>query len=203
MKVLVYCECSGRVRSAFRRRGHDAWSCDILPADDSDSHHILEVPGGRSVLEDNPEQWDLMIAHPPCTYLALCQIWRKYKPGQEWRKPKEDAAVDFFRKCYEAKIPRICVENPMSVASTRVAKKSQTIHPWQFGHPEQKTTWLWLRNLPPLMPTQNVRAEMMLLPRNVRERIHYMPPGPNRSSERDKTFPGIAEAMAEQWGHLC
>lgn len=198
MKVLIACECSGRVRAAFRAKGHDAYSCDILPADDGSPYHI-QAPI-REVLKDNPQQWDLMIGHPPCTYIALCQIWRKYKPGQEWRKAKEDAAIDFFRTLWECPIPKICLENPMSIASTRVTKKTQTIHPWQFGHPEQKTTWLWLKNLPPLVPTNNVREYMMTLPRKERERIHFMSPGPTRSSMRDKTYTGIAQAMADQWG---
>lgn len=198
MKIIVACECSGEVRRAFRARGHEAYSCDILPSDDGSPFHIQEHI--HTVMQDSPAQWDLMIGHPPCTYLALCQIWRKYKPGQEWRKQKEDEAVDFFRRLWEYPVPKICLENPMSIATTRVCKKSQTIHPWQFGHPEQKTTWLWLKNLPPLKPTNNVREYMMTLPRHVRERIHYMSPGPKRSSMRDKTYPGIAQAMAEQWG---
>jgi len=204
------CECSGRVRSAFRARGHDAWSCDILPADDGSPFHLREAwPSG---LEDNRARWDLMIGHPPCTFLALCQIWRKHPsradcerlgldPGDTtWRLGQRQKAVEFFRKLWELPIPRICLENPMSIASTRVAPKSQTIHPWQFGHPEEKTTWLWLKNLPPLQPTKIVYREMMMLPRKDRERIHYMSPGPGRSSERDKTFLGVAEAMASQWG---
>lgn len=197
MKVLVACECSGRVRAAFRARGHDAWSCDIKPSDDGGPHLRDDV---QEVLKADPTRWDMMIGHPPCTFIALCQIWRKLKPGQEWRRAEEDKAIEFFRKLWEFPIHKICLENPMSVASTRVAKKSQTIQPYQFGHPEQKTTWLWLKNLPPLKPTNDVHAHMMTLPRRERERIHFMPPSKDRASQRDKTYTGIAEAMAEQWG---
>lgn len=156
--------------------------------------------------------WDLLIGHPPCTHLSLsgarwCTdhwVKRKNKPdrwhdGSEKREKRTEAA-QFFKDLLNCRIPRRCIENPMSMASTLVAKKNQEIHPWQFGHPEQKTTWLWLRNLPPLQPTKNVYEEMMKLPRNQRERINFMPPGPEREKLRSITYQGIADAMAEQWG---
>lgn len=189
MKILVACEFSGRVRDAFAARGHDAWSCDTKPSETPGQHIQDDV---LKILNDG---WDLMIGHPPCTFLALCQIWRKYKPGQEWRKAEEEEAVSFFRKLWECNIPRICIENPMSVASTRVARKTQTIHPWQFGHGEKKTTWLWLKNLPLLMPTNIVEGR--------EARVHRMPPGPDRKKNRSRTYPGIADAMAEQWGRVA
>lgn len=187
MKVLIACEFSGRVRNAFATLGHDAWSCDTKESESPGKH----IHG--DVLEILNSGWDLMIGHPPCTYIALCQIWRKYKPGQEWRKAEEDAAIEFFRALWRADIPRICLENPMSVASTRVEPKNQTIHPWQFGHGETKTTWLWLKNLPPLVPTNIVEGRV--------PRVHYEPPGPNRKANRSRTFHGIANAMAAQWGN--
>lgn len=189
MRVLVACEFSGRVRDAFLARGHDAWSCDLLPTD-SPGPHIQ----GDAIDAAYKGGWDLMIGHPPCTYIALCQIWRKYKPGCEWRAKEEDKAIEFFKRLWEAPIERICLENPMSIASTRVAQKSQTIHPWQFGHGERKQTWLWLKNLPPLRPTNIVDGR--------EERIHRMPPGKDRSKKRSLTYQGIADAMAEQWGAL-
>lgn len=189
MRVLVACEESGVVRRAFRSRGHDAWSCDILPSRDGSEHHFQ-----CDVLTILDRDWDLMIGHPECTYIALCQIWRKYKPGQEWRREKEEQGIEFFRKLWEAPIYRICLENPMSVASSRVAKKSQTIHPWQFGHGEKKETWLWLKNLPPLRPTNIVDGRV--------PRVHHMSPGKNRSRDRSVTYQGIADAMADQWGIL-
>lgn len=180
------------MREAFRRRGHDAWSCDLLPADDGSSHHIqgdaLTVLG---------EGWDLMVAHPPCQHMAVSgarHFEAKRKDG------RQQAALDFVRALMLAPIPRIAIENPVSVISSQIRPADQTIHPWQFGHPEQKATCLWLKNLPLLRPTNNVHAEMMELPRSERERIHLMPPGPDRWKERSKTFEGIAEAMADQWG---
>jgi hypothetical protein len=157
--------------------------------------------------------WDLLIAHPPCTHLSLSgnrwlkDHWVKRKPPKKdrWhdgakKRAALKAAAEFFRALLDCPIPRRALENPMSRASTLVAPKSQTVHPWQFGHPEQKTTWLWLRNLPPLTPTHDVHEEMMKLPKNQRERIWSMAPGPEREKLRSVTFQGIANAMAEQWG---
>lgn len=207
MRVLVACEFSGVVREAFRFRGHDAWSCDLRESEDGSPFHLC-----RDVLSVLDQGWDLMIAHPPCTNLSLSGVrwatdhWvkRKKKPwrwhdGAEKRRKQANGA-EFFRLLLECDIPRKCLENPKSMASTLVAPKSQTIHPWQFGHPEQKETWLWLRGLPPLMSTNDVYAEMMKRPKNQRERIWSMPPGPEREKLRSVTFQGIADAMADQWG---
>lgn len=189
MRVLVGCEYSGTVRRAFRERGHDAWSCDLLPADDeSPFHYQRDV---RGILADG---WDLMIAHPPCTHLAVS--------GARWFVNKRDeqaAALDFVRVLMAAPIRRIAIENPVGVIGTRIRSPDQTIHPWQFGHAEQKTTCLWLKNLPRLVSTHNVYAHMMKLPRNQRERLHYLPPSLDRWKLRSTTYSGIAEAMADQW----
>lgn len=188
MRVLVACEFSGTVRDAFAARGHDAWSCDLLPSDKPGNHiqgDVLTVLG---------QGWDLMVAHPPCTHLAVS--------GAAWFAKKRDLqeqALAFVRALLNAPIPRIALENPVSIISTRVAPPTQVIHPWQFGHPEQKTTCLWLKNLAPLEPTNDVRAEMMALPKAQRERLHYLSPGPERWKERSKTYQGIADAMADQW----
>ena len=188
MRVLVACEFSGTVRDAFAARGHDAWSCDLLPSDKPGQHiegDVLAVLG---------QGWDLMVAHPPCTHLAVsgaAHFARKRDLQQE--------ALAFVRALLNAPIPCIALENPVSIISTRIAPPSQIIHPWQFGHPEQKTTCLWLKGLNHLEPTNDVRAEMLALPKAQRERLHYLSPGPDRWKERSKTFQGIADAMADQW----
>lgn len=209
MRVLIACEFSGVVREAFRARGHDAWSCDLRPAEDGSKFHFQT--DCEHLLFD---YWDLLIAHPPCTHLSLSGIrWMKdhwvkraTKPPR-WhdgtqKRAQQSEAAEFFRTLLNCNIPMRCLENPMSMASTLVSKRNQIIHPWQFGHMEQKQTWLWLRNLPKLKHTKNVRAEMMKLPKNERERIHHMPPGPERERLRSVTYSGIAEAMADQWGRL-
>jgi len=182
MKVLVACEFSGTVRRAFRERGHDAWSCDILPAEDnSPHHHHGDVTG---ILRDG---WDLMIAHPPCTHLAVS--------GASWfstKKKEQKDALDFVRLLLKAPIDRIAVENPVSIISSHIRPADQTIQPWWFGHGEQKTTCLWLKNLPPLRPTKVVAGR--------EQRVQWMPPGQDRWKERSRTLTGIAEAMADQWG---
>lgn len=192
LRVLVACEYSGRVRDAFRARGHDAWSCDLLPAEDgSEFHHQGDV------LPHLGNEWDLMIAHPPCTDLAVSgarHFAAKVADGRQQR------ALDFVRALMAAPIPRICIENPISIISSKIRKPEQIIQPWQFGHPEQKATCLWLKGLPPLTPTNDVYEHMMTLPKQERERVHRMPPGPDRWKERSRTFPGIAAAMASQWG---
>lgn len=180
MKVLVACEFSGVVRDAFAARGHDAWSCDLLPTETPGQHIVGDV---RAILRDG---WDLMIAHPPCTHLSVS--------GARWFAEKRDeqqAALDFFARLMLAPIPRIAVENPVSVASSWIRKPDQTVQPWQFGHGETKATCLWLKGLPPLKPTQVVEGR--------EARVHRAPPGPNRWKERSRTYKGIAEAMADQW----
>lgn len=191
MRVLIACEYSGRVRDAFIARGHEAMSCDLLPTDAPGPHYQGDV---RDVL-DYP--WDLMIAHPPCTDLAVS--------GAAWFEGKrlsgsQQASASFFLKLAKADIPKIAIENPVCVMSSLWRKPDQVIQPWMFGHPEQKATCLWLKGLTPLRATNDVKEEMMLLPRNQRERLHYLPPSPDRWKLRSATFQGVADAMADQWG---
>jgi hypothetical protein len=181
-RVLVACEFSGTVRDAFRRRGWTAFSCDLLPSETPGAHYQCDV---REVLHLG---WDLMIAHPPCTHLAVS--------GARWFKdklPEQAEALEFVRHLMTAPlIPRIAIENPVSIISSRIRKPDQTIQPWQFGHGEVKATCLWLKGLPKLEPTNVVAGRIA--------RVHRMPPGPDRWKERSRTFAGIAEAMADQWG---
>ena len=181
MRVLVACEYSGVVRDAFIKRGHDAMSCDILDTEVPGPHYKGDV---RNILGDG---WDLMVCHPPCTHLAVS--------GARWFKDKQAEQADalaFVRLLLAAPIPRIALENPVSIISSRVRKPDQIIQPWQFGHGETKATCLWLKNLPPLVPTDVVAGR--------EARVHKMPPSPNRWKERSRTYPGIATAMAHQWG---
>ena len=184
-RILVACEYSGVVRDAFLARGHDAMSCDLLPTDVPGPHYQGDV---RDVLGDG---WDLMIAHPPCDHLAVS--------GARWFAEKradgrQQAAIEFFLMLARADIPRIALENPVSIMSSHFRKPDQIIQPWQFGHGETKATSLWLKNLPALTPTDVVDGR--------EARVHKMPPGPNRWKERSRTFTGIANAMANQWGCL-
>lgn len=194
MRVLVACEFSGTVRDAFRARGHDAWSCDLLPCESGPQWHIQG--DATAIIGDG---WDLMIAHPPCTHLAVSGAMHFPAKRADGR---QQAALDFVRMLLDAPIPRIALENPVSVISSQIRKPDQIIHPYMFGHPEQKTTCLWLKGLPKLVPTNDVKEQMMLLPKNQRERLHYLPPGPDRWKARSKTFQGIADAMAQQWSNL-
>lgn len=183
MRVLVACEFSGIVREAFRARGHDAWSCDLLPSEVPGQHFRTDI---RNVFW-NTGPYDLMIAHPPCTHLAVS--------GARWFKDKlteQAEALDFVRLLLGAPIPRIALENPISIISSRIRKPDQIIQPWQFGHGETKATCLWLKNLPKLTPTNVVEGRAPV--------VHYMSPGPERWRERSRTYHGIAAAMAEQWG---
>ncbi len=192
MKVLIACEYSGIVRDAFSRKGHDAWSCDLLPTESE-----LTMQEGKHIQGDVEDilgnGWDLMVAHPPCTY--LCNSGVRWLAGNEERQIKLWDAGVFFRRLLESIIPQKAVENPIphKYALNVIGRKyNQIIQPWQFGHPESKKTCLWLKNLPPLMYSLiNGRRE---------QRIFKMPPGPNRSKDRAKTYPGIAQAMADQWG---
>lgn len=184
MRVLVACEFSGVVREAFRKKGHDAWSCDLIPAEDGSLYHYR-----CNVLDILGNSWDLMVAHPPCTHLAVS--------GARWFKDKlvEQAdALRFVGILLTAPIPRIALENPVSIISSRIRKPDQIIQPWQFGHGETKKTCLWLKNLPLLKPTKIVSGRSA--------RVHREPPGPDRWKNRSRTYTGIAEAMAEQWGDL-
>jgi hypothetical protein len=181
MRVLVACEYSGTVRDAFRERGHDAMSCDLLPTDAPGPHYQGDV---CDVLDDG---WDLMIAHPPCTHLAVS--------GARWfhLKLQEQAdALDFVRLLMGSPIPRIAVENPVSIISSRIRKPDQIIQPWQFGHGETKATCLWLKGLPALKPTNVVDGR--------EARVHRLPPSADRWKIRSTTYSGIAAAMADQWG---
>lgn len=194
MRVLVACEFSGVVRRAFRALGHDAWSCDLLPAEDGSVCHIQ----GDVLHYLENRHWDLMIAHPPCTHLAVA--------GARWFKDKRQEqaeALDFVRTLMDAPIPRIAIENLISIISSRIRKPEQIIQPWMFGHPETKATCLWLKNLPPLVQTYDVREQMLARPKAERHRVHHMPPGPDRWKERSRTFEGIAQAMAQQWGGIA
>lgn|SRR5574341_830223 len=180
MRVLIACEFSGIVREAFARRGHDAWSCDLLDTERPGQHIKGNV---LNYLEDG---WDLMIAHPPCTYLAIS--------GARWWKDKQDEqqiAIEFVRQLMEAQIEKIAIENPVGILSTIIRKPEQIIQPWQFGHGETKATCLWLNNLLPLQPTEIVDDRI--------PRVHYEAPGLERWKNRSRTLPGIAEAMASQW----
>lgn len=192
MRVLVACEYSGVVRRAFRERGHEAWSCDLLPAeDDSEFHHQCDV----MEIINWGWGWDLMIAHPPCTHLAVSGARHFH------RKQAEQAeALEFVQALLDAPIPCIALENPVSIISSRIRKPDQIVQPWMFGHPESKATCLWLKGLPLLTETNNVKDAMLALPVNQRNRVHYMPPGPDRWKERSRTFTGLADAMAAQWG---
>lgn len=186
MRVLVACEYSGRVRDAFRRYGHDAMSCDLLPTELPGPHYQGPV---QDVLGDG---WDLMVAHPPCTDLAIS--------GSRWLAQKQadgrtDAALAFVRLLMESPIDRWCIENPISLISSRIRQPDQIIQPWQFGHGETKATCLWLKNLPPLRATHVVEGR--------ESRVHRMPPGPDRWKERSRTYEGVAAAMGGQWGDVA
>jgi hypothetical protein len=195
MRVLVACEYSGRVRDAFIAQGHDAMSCDLLPTDVAGPHHQGDV------FDLDLTQFDLMVAHPPCTYLTNAGVTWLHRDPSRWAKLDEGAA--FFKKLLEVPIPRICVENPImhKYAKERIGgvKQTQVVQPWMFGHMEQKATCLWLKGLPPLTPTNNVKEAMMSLPDNQRQRLHYLPPGPDRWKLRSTTYQGVADAMAAQW----
>lgn len=197
MKVLVACEYSGRVRDAFIRNGHDAISCDLLPSDsDFGQHYHGDV---FDIINDG---FDLMIAHPPCTYLTNSGVCHLHKNPERWELLDEGAA--FFKALLDADIPKICIENPImhKYAKERIGgvEQSQVVQPWMFGHMEQKATCLWLKGLPLLTETNNVKAEMLLLPDNERQRLHYLPPSADRWKLRSTTYQGVANAMAEQWG---
>ena len=184
LNVLVACEYSARVRDAFRAKGHNAFSCDLLPTDGNPTYHYH-----GDVLEFIPlHSWDLMIAHPPCTHLAVS--------GSRWFKDKvveQAQAIEFVKALLEAPIPRIALENPISVISSKVRKPDQIIQPWQFGHGETKATCLWLKGLPKLVPTDIVEGR--------EARVHKMPPSADRWKLRSTTYQGIADAMADQWSN--
>lgn len=187
MKVLVACEFSGTVRRAFSELGHDAWSCDLIDSDDKSSKHIKQ-----DVLTILNDGWDIMIAHPPCTYLSVS--------GMHWttrglRDPKlTEDGLCFVKTLMDAPIDKICIENPISVISSRIRKPDQIVQPWMFGHGETKATCLWLKNLTKLAPTNIVDGR--------EQKIWKLHPSKDRWKQRSKTYEGIAKAMAEQWGKI-
>lgn len=195
LRVLVACEFSGVVRRAFQAKGHDAWSCDLLPAEDGEpdygnggKHYRCDV---RMNLNDgyNPP-WDMIIAHPPCTHLSVS--------GARWFKDKKDEqreAIDFFLRFLQADCKYLCIENPVSIMSTVYRKPDQVIQPFQFGDPFRKTTCLWLKGLPKLIPTSDMKTG--------EQACWKMPPSPDRAKNRSRTYQGIAKAMADQWGGLA
>jgi site-specific DNA-cytosine methylase len=183
LRVLVACEYSGRVRDAFRTRGHDAMSCDLLPTEVDGPHYqgdLFDVIG---------DGWDILIAHPPCTDLAVSGARHFDAKRADGRQAR---ALDFVRRLMAAPVARIAIENPISVISSEICRPTQVIQPWQFGHGETKATCLWLKGLDPLTPTNIVPGR--------EARVHRMPPGPDRWKERSRTMQGIADAMADQWG---
>lgn len=200
-RVLVACEVTGTVREAFRAQGHDAWSCDLLPAADKSEFHIH-----GNVLDHLDEGWDLMIAHPPCTYLAVSGAgwWRKDCAGRkavDFPKMQADAMA-FVVALMNAPVPFICIENPRSIIS-RLRKRDQEIQPFQFGHPESKATWLWLKNLPLLVPTKVLRKPRRgYWDNQTPSGQNKIGPCEDRWLKRAATYPGIAAAMSEQWGPL-
>ena len=196
MRILVACEYSGRVREAFRKLGHDAWSCDLLPSDDNSPYHIQ-----GDVLKILDDGWDMMIAHPPCTYLTNAGVSWLHKRPERWEQMKDGA--EFFKTLLDAPIPLIAVENPiMHKYAVEIIgrRQDQVVQPWMFGHMERKGTCLWLKGLPKLAHTDNVKEEMLKLPKNKQQRLHYLPPSKDRWKLRSTTYQGIANAMAEQWG---
>lgn len=183
MRILVACEFSGLVREAFRAKGHDAISCDLLPSEIPGPHIQGDV---REILANG---WDMLVAHPPCTHLAVS--------GARWFKEKvkeQEEALEFVRLLLAAPVPRIALENPISIISSHIRKPDQIIQPWMFGHGEVKATCLWLKGLAPLVAENIVSGRVA--------RVHHEPPSPERWKNRSRTFPGIALAMANQWGNL-
>ena len=184
MYILIACEFSGVVRDAFIARGHQAVSCDLLPSESPGPHRVCDA------LEWLDEPWDMIIAFPPCTHLA--------SSGARWfesKRREQAAALHFVRRLLDAPAPRIALENPVGVISTHIRKPDQIIQPWMFGHGETKATCLWLKGLPTLEPTRVVSGRV--------PRVHIEPPSPDRWKRRSRTYQGIADAMAEQWGVDC
>jgi len=196
MKILVACEYSGTVRDAFIKKGHDAISCDLLPSDKPGPHYQGDI---FDIINDG---YDMMVAHPPCTYLANSGVCHLHTDKSRWERLDEGA--EFFKRLLECNISKICIENPImhKYARERIGgtKYSQIVQPWMFGHTEKKATCLWLKGLPNLSETNNVKEEMEKLPKNQQNRLHYLPPSKYRWKLRSTTYQGIADAMANQWG---
>ncbi len=211
MNVLIACESSGVVREAFRKLGHNAWSCDLLPADDGSTYHAqvdcryaireMMTETGQDMMPVEDFGWDLVIAHPPCTHLASSGARHFAAKRSDGRQQQ---GIDLFMSVVEAcqkYAKNWAIENPIGIMSRLYRKPDQIIQPWMFGHPETKATCLWLGGgLMPLVPTNNVHAEMQALPVAQRNRIHHMPPSKDRWKMRSKTYQGVADACAEQWG---
>lgn len=197
MKILVACEFTGTVRDAFIKKGHDAVSCDLLDTESSGPHYKGDI---RDVLYE--EHWDMVIAHPPCTYLANSGVTWLHRDPSRWSKLDEGA--QFFKMFLDLNIHKLCIENPImhKYAVERIGgnRQSQVVQPWMFGHLEQKATCLWVRGLPQLQPTNNVKEALNKIPSRDRQRLHYLSPSKDRWKERSKTYKGLADAMAEQWG---
>lgn len=196
MKILIACEFSGIVREAFARRGHDAWSCDLLPTEQPGNH----IQG--DVLKILNAGWDMMIAHPPCEYLTVTANRSFLNNPERWEKRLE--AMLFVYELINAPIERVCIENPKGVISSHIRKPEQYIQPYEFGHPDSKMTGLWLKNLPPLRPTSIVEPEWVTPPSGKRmSKTHANNPSTNNKENaklRSRSYKGIAEAMAAQWG---
>ena len=194
MRVLVACEESGTVRRAFRKAGQDAYSCDLLPSDDPEYHYQCDV--FHPDVLGGGQKWDLMIAHPPCTHLAVS--------GARWFKDKlqeQEEALEFVRRLMNAPVPKIAIENPVSIISSRIRKPDQIVQPWMFGDPFTKTTCLWLKNLPLLQPTDIVDRGERHVTKSGKSlpKWYNIPPSEDRAKIRSRTFQGFAEAMAKQW----
>jgi len=197
MKILVACEFSGRVREAFRKFGHDAWSCDLLPSDDKSKHHI--TGDVEQILNDG---WDLMLAFPPCTYLCSSGLhWNKRVEGRE---KKTEEALEFVRLLLNAPVNKIALENPVGRIGTAIRKADQSIHPYMFGDDASKRTCLWLKNLPLLKPTDYIEPRMIdgkaRWSNQTDSGQNKLPPSKDRWKKRSETYQGIADAMALQWG---
>lgn len=195
LRVLIACEYSGVVRSEFEKRGWDAWSCDLLPTERPGNHYCGNV---SDILR---QHWDLLIGHPPCTFLCNSGVHWLHKNADRWKQL--DEAANFFKTLLECDVKHIAIENPIPhrYAVERIGRKyDQKIQPYQFGHTESKATCFWLKNLPLLQPTNDVSEEWKKLPKKEAQRLHMLPPGPDRWKERSRTFSGIAKAMSEQWG---
>ena len=210
LNVIVGCEYSGEVREAFRTLGHNAWSCDLLPADDNSPFHYQ----GDVFEAIEAQNWDIGIFHPPCTYLTNAGVrWlHEHVQSRNGKKPVISGKVrwdymregaNFFKQLLESDIPKIAVENPIphKYAVDIIGRKyDQIVQPWMFGHAERKATCFWLKGLPKLVETDNVKAYMLTLPKREQQRLHFLPPSADRWKLRSKTFSGIAAAMAQQWG---
>ena len=195
MKILIACEESQTVCKAFRAKGHEAYSCDILPCSGGNPEWHLQ----QDIIPLLEQEWDMIIAFPPCTHLAVSGAAHFAKKRADGRQQE---GIDFFMIFANAKCDKIAVENPIGIMSSVWRKPNQIVQPWMFGHPESKATCLWLKNLPNLQPTDNVKELFDTLPKNKQQRLHYLPPSKERAALRSKTFIGIAKAMASQWGVL-